>query len=483
MMMKRNLKLYSLILLTITLSSCKDLVSIPEPIGSATTKKVFATDAQATSAMAGVYTLMINRTDNGATGLTGFATGMSTIFAGMSANELVTSSTSSSYYQFNTNKLLSSSIDASTIWITAYDAVYGANAVIEGIEASDSEKLHDEVRKRLTAEAKFIRAFAYFYLVNFFGDVPMALTIDFNKTVNMKRTPKAEVYAQIVKDLQEAKNALPDHYSAGSSKRILPTKWAATAMLARVFLYTGDYSNASAQASEVIGQSALFKLPEDLNNVFLVNSEEAIWQLQQADLTVNGEATPEGYTLVSNKNIKDKPLPLFHISEELKNDFEVGDQRKIAWTWTDTAGNKYTYPYKYKVGIYNNKVGTITEHYMVMRLAEQYLIRAEAQALANMPPSVAIADLNVIRHRAGLEGLPLTLSKAEVIEAIEHEREIELFAEWGHRFFDLKRTGRARDVLSALPIKQPWTGDEQLLYPIPRTEIIANQNLIQNPGY
>ena len=482
--MKRNLKLYSVILIAVTLASCKDLVSIPEPVGSVTTKKVFATDAQATSAMAGVYTRMINKTPEGATGTLGFATGMSTIFGGMSGNELLTTYTGSTYYQFNTNRLLADNGESAKIWITAYDAVYGCNAVIEGIEASVSEKLHEEVRKKLTGEAKFVRAFSYFYLLNFFDEVPMALMIDFNKTVNMKKTPTAEVYAQVIKDLQEAKNLLPDNFSGAGGERILPTRWAATALLARVYLYTGDYQNAAAQASELIGQPALFKLPEDLNSVFLKNSPEAIWQLQQADLSINGKATPEGYTLVGSKATVPNNRPLFYMSDELKNDFEPNDQRKVAWTWNETAaGKEIYYPYKYKIGAYNAREGSITEYYMVLRLAEQYLIRAEAQTLGNQPLNLAIADLNVIRHRAGLDDLPATLSKPEVILAIEHEREIELFAEWGHRFFDLKRTGRAHDVLSVIPVKQPWNGDNQLLYPIPRTEIIANQNLIQNPGY
>ncbi len=483
MTMKRNLKLYSVIILTVGLASCKNLVSIPEPTGSVTTKKVFSTDAQANSAMAGVYTRMINKTYEGTTGTQGFAAGMSTIFGGMSGNELITSSTATSYYSYNTNKLFANDGSVAMIWVTAYDAVYGCNAILEGIEASVSEKLHDNVRNRLIGEAKFIRAFSYFYLLNFFGDVPMALTIDFNKTATMKRTPKAEVYAQLIKDLLDAKNRLPDNFSATGGQRILPTKWAATALLARVYLYTGDYSNAAAQATELISQSALFKLPEDLNSIFLINSEEAIWQLQQGDLPANGKATPEGYTLVSNKATILNDRPFFQITDELKDDFEANDQRKIAWTWNEsTEGKEVYYPYKYKVGSYNARTGNMTEYYMALRLAEQYLIRAEAQALANMPLGSAIADLNVIRHRAGLDDLPAGLSKSAVIQAIEHEREIELFAEWGHRFFDLKRTGRAESILSALQIKQPWRSD-QLIYPIPRTEIIANQNLTQNPGY
>ncbi len=121
---------------------------------------------------------------------------------------------------------------------------------------------------------------------------------------------------------------------------------------------------------------------------------------------------------------------------------------------------------------------------MVLRLAEMFLIRAEAIARGNQGNlSTAIDDLNAIRHRAGLEYLPNTLNKEQVIAAVEQERQVELFAEWGHRWLDLKRTNRASVVLKTIPVKQPWEGDYQLLYPIPVEEIRDDYFLTQNPGY
>ena len=115
----------------------------------------------------------------------------------------------------------------------------------------------------------------------------------------------------------------------------------------------------------------------------------------------------------------------------------------------------------------------------MLRLAEQYLIRAEAEAekgqLAN-----AINDINVIRNRAWLGSLPGNLGQTQVLAAIAQENRIEFFAEWGHRWFDLKRTGQANSVLA--PIKPFWESTAQL-FPIPYTEIQADPNLIQNPGY
>jgi hypothetical protein len=121
---------------------------------------------------------------------------------------------------------------------------------------------------------------------------------------------------------------------------------------------------------------------------------------------------------------------------------------------------------------------------MVMRLAELYLIRAEASLLLSAGnKGAAISDLNVLRQRAGLNDLPVTLSAAQVTDAIAQERRVELFAEWGHRWLDLKRTGKASAVLSQIAAKQPWAGDYQLLYPIPATEITNNKNITQNPVY
>lgn len=478
MIIKRNINTYGGLIAFMVLFcfSCKKLISIPDPIDTISTSKVFAKDEQAISAMAGVYSQMINLGFSGGYLAGGFACGASTLYGSNSSDELVSNVNVS-------NPISLVPVESHTIWTTAYKAIYGANDVIEGIQASTAPTLTDPVRKRLTAEAKFVRAFSYFYLVNFFGDVPLALTVDFNKTARMKRTPVTEVYAQMIKDLQDARSDLGlDFSSSKTNARIRPNKWAATAMLARVYLYAGDYQNAAALAGEVISQTGLFQLKDNLNEVFLINSTEAIWQLQQNDPTGRtGFTTPEGYGFLPNISVTGEYSVRF--SDDLIKDFENDDKRKMDWTKLIIKNGKTIYsPFKYKNGV-DEIANPLSEYYMVLRLAEQYLIRAEARALGTGGLEPAIDDLNVIRHRAGLENLPATLSKAEVIAAIEKERKTELFVEWGHRWFDLKRTGRAHDVLSVLQRKQPWLGDEQFLYPIPEADIRANNNLTQNPGY
>ncbi|HVK50079.1 MAG TPA: RagB/SusD family nutrient uptake outer membrane protein, partial [Pseudobacter sp.] len=126
----------------------------------------------------------------------------------------------------------------------------------------------------------------------------------------------------------------------------------------------------------------------------------------------------------------------------------------------------------------------MNEYYMVMRLSELYLIRAEASILLSASNiTSAINDLNELRGRSNASLFPPDLTVTEVTEAIASERRRELFAEWGHRWLDLKRTGKAREVLSAISYKQPWKGDYQLLYPIPVNDLRDNPNLKQNEGY
>jgi hypothetical protein len=468
------------------------MVSVPEPILSITTTEIFTSDALANSAMAGVYTQMVN-------GSLSFSNGYLTILGGMSSDELY-------YYgigdlnitAFSPNQLIKTNAYTSTVWTSAYKTIYGANSVIEGISASTSDALTDSTRKELTGEAKFVRAFSYFYLINLFGDVPLALTVDFNQTRNMARTPASDVYKQIIQDLKDAQSALPADYSKSGSDngRSIPNKWAATALLARVYLYTGDNANAAAQASVLINNTALYSLVSDPKNVFLAGSDaapnrEAIWQLKQG-ISVAGvaNATVEGYNILPSPRLTG--VAHYCVTPTMLNAFETGDLRLNAWIDTTSntptggvsAGRTY-YPYKYKTGPDNAALYTpSSEYYMVFRLAEMYLIRSEAEAGgATGGAPAAIADLNVIRSRAGLPALSSSLIPSQVVTAVAHERQVELFAEWGHRWLDLKRTGQANVVLSAMPSKQPWAGDYQLLYPIPPNEIQFDHFLLQNPGY
>ncbi len=474
-------------------SSCKKLITISDPITSITSAQIYTSDALATAAMAGVYTQMINGTSLTSNSANTFSNGLSTYVCGMSADELTPYSGVNLYVS---NTLLATNAAYSIIfWNSCYKAIYGSNAVIEGIAASTSGSLHDSIRTELTAEAKFVRAFSFTYLVSFFGDVPLVLTTDVNQTMTMGRTSKDLVWKQVIQDLKDAQSGLADDYRYANGERWIPNKWAATALLARAYLYSGDNENAATQASTVIANATQYSLVTDLNSVFLKNSNEAIWQLQQNVNIANlGNATPEGDQFIPLTS-PTRGLPKVNMDSSLINSFEPGDKRKQYWVNATNRALYYTsyhdsttlyyYPYKYKTATYNRVVGgTATEYYMVLRLAEQYLIRAEAEAKgANGGATAAIADLNTIRTRAGLPALSTALTSDALWKAVAHERQDEFFGEWGHRWFDLTRMGLAHDVLSAIPAKQPWVGDFQLLYPIPTGEIQDDHNLTQNAGY
>jgi starch-binding outer membrane protein, SusD/RagB family len=458
--------------------SCKKMVTVPPPINSITTSEMFNTDAQALTSMAGVYSVMVN-------GPLAFNNGYATILGGMSADELFYNGTGDPHIiAFAPNQLLKDNAYSSTVWTSAYKTIYNANSALEGIAASESSSFTDSMRTELTAESKFVRAYCYFYLINLYGDVPLVLTVDFNKTRYLTRTPVAQVYDQIIQDLQDAQEGLsPDYRKSGDAKeRILPTKWAATALLARVYLYKGDYAKAAEQATTVINNSLLFSLDNDLNNVFKIASKEAIWQLKQGTSeSLYKNCTLEGFTLLPHPFATG--IIRYCLTASLLNTFETGDRRRTAWVGSNNGINYY--PYKYKTGQTQAVINAApTEYYMMLRLAEQYLIRAEAEANgAGGGVPAAIADLNVVRARAGVPALSTTLTQAQVLTAVARERQVELFAEWGHRWLDLKRTNKAHDVLSATSSKQPWAGDYQLLYPIPPIEIQVNPRLEQNPEY
>jgi starch-binding outer membrane protein, SusD/RagB family len=464
--------------LTVTLSdSCRKLISIPEPVGTVVASAVFSNDQEATSAAAGMYFNMIN------TNRTFSNSGIS-VFCGMSADELI--SFDQNYYdlyvQFQKNELVSTNgYIGGNFWANAYSVIYQANALIEGLQ--NYSGVHDSVKNELIGEAEFVRAFCNFYLTNLFGDIPLVTTIKYQQTSLLSRTPAGQVYQAIVQDLKDAKNRMASDYSVGSGQRIVPNRWAAMALLARVYLYTNDWQDAALEADSVIKNSGLYTLVPDLTQVFLTNSKEAIWQLQQNNSISNAyNVTPEGFLLIPSSINSDLNPPFAYLTNTQLNTFEPGDQRRTKWVDSTIYRNAlYYFPFKYKQGpIDATPNGNYLEYYMVLRLAEQYLLRAEAEVQMS-EESAALNDLNLIRNRAGLTNYTGSTNKDSLLNAIYHERQVELFVEWGHRWLDLKRTGQASSVLSAN--KGMLVTNNMLLYPIPVGELRTDPNLSQNPGY
>jgi hypothetical protein len=399
-----------------------------------------------------------------------------TIAAGLSADELKEYQTAITYEELAGNSYDATNSTISTLFTDFYGGIYKANSIIEG---ATNGSLTASLRVRLLAEAKFLRAYCYFYLVNLFGEVPLVLETDVNVTAKLPRVSVASVYAQIIKDLTDAKADLLTDYSNSATFRYGPNKYAAAALLARVYLYTGDYAQVESQATEVIGKTDLYELIPSTSmatGVFTRNSKEAIFQFM-AWLTSTNTFTAEGSGFIPPATATVAP---YELTESLVNDFETGDLRRTNWVKDVTiTGVLYHIPYKYKNTM---SVTTVTpgEYPTILRLAEQYLIRAEARARIGDDLDGALADLNAIRTRAGLAESTTTDASVLLTEIAEEKRK-ELFLELGHRWFDLKRTGDADAVLGLE--KDTWL-PTAALYPIPQAAVDANSNLLpNNPGY
>lgn len=447
--------------------SCDKLVESPTAGNRLTISGVFADDAGAQSAMSGVYISMMNNTTdlmNGGIGLD----------AGLSADELICTplyqASLLQEYLFQRDSLTAATPQCLELFATAYNLIYDLNSLLEGIAASAN--VSGPVRTRLEGEAMFNRALLYFYLVNLYGGVPVVLTTDYTVSGSAPRVSRDSVFSQIVSDLLDAQQMLPAGYLDASGAltkiRARPDQAAATALLARVWLYEGQWVQAEAAATMVIGDPR-YQLCGSLDSVFLSSSPEAIWQLQP----VYGKmATGDALTYLAH--LPPGP-PLYEVSPVLLGSMEAGDMRQQHWTHSIVHnGQTYIYPYKYKQ--LADSTGD-PEYEMVLRLAEQYLIRAEARVRQGNVDG-AIADLDVIRARAGL-GATTATQLQDVLAAILHERRIELMTEWGHRWLDLKRTGEVDSVLNA---KEGWVSSDTL-YPIPTYELLTNPGMLQNPGY
>lgn len=463
----KNLKFkYTLLMVffLFLLTACEKELELEEPNTIITRDVVFSNDETAKSALQGIYNqLYLSHFSSGYIGSV-------SVLCELSSDNLKPMNTNRlELVEFQQYELLADNPRIMGLWQSAYNIIYMTNALLEGLEKSTQISI--EVAKRLEGETKFIRAFTYFYLVNLYGDVPLVLTTNYDINAVVNRTSTAEVYQQIIKDLNVSAELLGENYREG--ERTYVTRYVAMALLARVHLYLENWDLAETYSSEVIAQSSKYNLIDDLDLVFLANSQEAIWQLSPIGRGIGMTNTNEGLSFIIKSS-----FAYVKLSEDLWNDMKEEDKRRKHWiNYYEQA--EVHYAFKYKIYFSSDPV---TEYSMALRLAEQYLIRAEARAQQNKL-SDAIADLDKIRERAGLDLLSVTnpgISKETLLNEILKERRHELFTEWGHRWFDLKRTGKAQEILA--PISSGWE-DTDKLYPIPSNERMKNSNLSQNPGY
>jgi hypothetical protein len=343
----------------------------------------------------------------------------------------------------------------SGIWADTYEGINRTNNVLAAIPNVDELDPADADQYR--GEALFIRALHYFVLVSWFGGVPIITdpSVGVGPESLVSRNTAEEVFTLIEEDLEEAASLLPSGTSQGRA-----TQNAANALLARVYLADGKYAQARDKATLVIN-SGDYELVDDYRSLFATkNTSESIFELQYSLNNTNSLA----FWFFTQE---DGGRWGFAPSQGLIDAFEPGDERQDASIAFNSSGDPY--------GIKYHRIANEDDNVIVLRLAEMYLIRAEANLRLNASAATVRADIDVVRERAGLAPLPATVSGQDaLIDAILQERRVE-FAMEGHRFFDLRRLGRAEAVL-AIPANR-------LIFPIPQDERDVNPNLSQNPGY
>ena len=468
--------LFALLLVLLAAPGCRKYLEVALPINSISTASVFQNDNTAAGALTSIYAQLLNQStfDGGSVGF----------YTGMYGDELKNQTALSSYLAVYGDAVSSADV-VTTFWSTLYSRLYAVNLAIEGLTPATNLNYQSQ----WLGEAYFLRGLLYFYQTNLYGDVPLVLGSGYVSNNGLARSPQADVYKQIVSDLKQAQSLLDNRYHDATgvvtNDRGRPNKAAATALLARVYLYMKDWKDAEAQADGLIANAADYQLVP-LLKVFLVNSNEVIWGLVPFNNFPPYQVKDTKlYILPAGKTPVAASLPA-SLADSLVAAFEPGDGRYSNWVGKDTVpasgstpASIYFYAYKYKA---NGTYTAAQETVAMLRLAEQYLVRAEARAQQNNL-SGALADLNAVRSRAGLAP-SAAASQAGVLAAILQERRVELFMENGHRWFDLRRTGNLDALMNVLtPLKGGTWSSYKAWWPIPLTDIQNNPHLVQTPGF
>ncbi|HSF54531.1 MAG TPA: RagB/SusD family nutrient uptake outer membrane protein, partial [Algoriphagus sp.] len=330
-------------------------------------------------------------------------------------------------------------------WPVIYRVINMTNLLIEGVPGLDDPNFSNQ--EDVLGQAHGLRALAYFDLLRIYGEhfiptseygLPLLLQPipdnDFNQIPAISRSSVAETYAQINEDLDLALSFLTDSFDQGTMNY-----YAALALRARVALYQKNYAVAKAAADEIINEGG-FELLENLDDLYNTTevTAETIFDLEFND---QDQSSFNSYTIRRDE---------YNLDEDLIEATEDGDERANFYGFSRNANRTLKYT-----------DGTNANNTKVFRLAEIYLIRAEAAVMLSGNPASGLADINIIRERAGLDPIPSLPNMDAFVNALLQERRIELSFE-GHRFFDLVRFNKTGDVLG-MP-------DFRKIFPIPRNE-------------
>lgn len=396
--------------------------------------------------------------------------------------------------------------EISNVWNQYYSALYNTNYTLEKLSTST---LDAAAKGPIEGQLKFLRAYFYFHLVQYFGDVVLVTNTlaNPNQAFDLLRSPQADVWAQIEKDLNEAITLLPATYPASQTGRV--TKGAALGILGKVYLTQKKYADAVTTLKQVTGYT-LNPLYADNFNPARKNGPESIFEIQYQGGNDLGEWSNFAYvfaprlsagaitgfanTAPAGRNIPTNDLIAAYEPGDLRKDVSL----KTSYTLNGTVVNipyiiKYTYPH--------TLTGRTDNNWPVLRYADVLLMLAESINEATGPSAEAFGYLNQVRKRAGLAD-KTGLDKVAFRDAIMKERRVELAFE-NHRWFDLRRTKTPAELaafMNAYGAKEKakptvdrggiafnaqdyvYTENEYYL-PIPAPQILINAKLTQNPGY
>lgn len=365
--------------------------------------------------------------------------------------------------QIANRKLTADNGNISSAWTAIYRTILSANYLIENIPGVVDPVFTQAKKNQFLGEAHFIRALAYFDLARAWGGVQLILkpTYKASDQEGIKRSSLADTYAQVLSDLNKAEGLL-----SGTTNRNKATQKTVWALKARYHLYQQEWDKAETFAAKVIDDAANYKLLKPYNAFFANNAAGTAESVFEIGYSISFKNGHYNWFLPPALGGRREWAPNADLVA-LLNNATIGGNRNTLIGQTAPPGNLW-----YGKLYYRNPTGTDPAY--IIRVAELYLIRAEARAKQAGKLADAIADLNAVRDRAGLAPT-IAATQAAVLLAIENERRLE-FAFESDRWFDLVRTGRAKDVLNV-------TDPNKLLWPIPSSEILADKALDPNPGY
>ena len=454
-------------------AGCKSTLDV-DPTSVVAEDEAIVDAVSARAALAGAYDALQS---------TSYYAEMMLTWGELSADNALHTGTFTSYADADQNVLTSDNGQMEATWDALYRAINRANVIIERIPAVPG--LTDAEKNQMVGEGYFLRALSYHNLVKLWTGVPIrtAPVASIAEASDVTRASVAEVYTQILSDLQQAEALMTSQRETRAG-----SLGAVRALRARVLLYrassgptgtnTGDWSAVEAAATSVLTMPGygLALAYSDLFHPTGANTTEDIFRLRFTDQ----DAFWAGYYyLVKTLGGRYEVGP----TASIRNAYETGDARRTWTIKTDPARATRFYAAKFPTP-------TGTEHPHVIRLAEVYLIRAEARARQGVDLAGAVDDYNRLRTRAGLAAHVLgvnVVTAADVLAAIDRERRVELAFE-GDRWPDLVRSGQAIAVMTAHKAPQPFA-QHQILYPIPQNEIDVTigpngqPRLTQNPGY